>query len=82
MLPAMKYSTLFGKATRNVPKDEVTANAELLTRAGFAAPEPAARDDATLATVVWCGRRPGVRCVRVHEPAGAARAIQLVGTAA
>jgi len=35
MLPAMKYSTLFGKATRNVPKDEVTANAELLTRAGF-----------------------------------------------
>lgn len=31
----MKYSTLFGKTTRNVPKDEVTANAELLTRAGF-----------------------------------------------
>ncbi len=31
----MKYSTLFGKTTRNVPKDEVTANAELLTRAGY-----------------------------------------------
>jgi prolyl-tRNA synthetase len=31
----MKYSTLFGKTTRNIPKDEVTANAELLTRAGF-----------------------------------------------
>ena len=31
----MKYSTLFGKTTRNVPRDEVTANAELLTRAGF-----------------------------------------------
>lgn len=35
MLPVMKYSHLFGKTTRNVPKDEVTANAELLTRAGF-----------------------------------------------
>lgn len=31
----MKYSTLFGKTTRNGPKDEVTANADLLTRAGF-----------------------------------------------
>ena len=31
----MKYSAMFGKTTRNVPKDEVTANAELLTRAGF-----------------------------------------------
>lgn len=31
----MKYSTLFGKTTRNGPKDEVTANAHLLTRAGF-----------------------------------------------
>ena len=31
----MNYSALFGKTTRNVPKDEVTANAELLTRAGF-----------------------------------------------
>ena len=31
----MKYSQLFGKTTRNIPKDEVTANAELLTRAGF-----------------------------------------------
>ncbi len=34
-LVPMKYSTLFGKTTRNVPKDEVTANADLLTRAGF-----------------------------------------------
>lgn len=31
----MKYSQLFGKTTRNVPKDEVTANAELLVKAGF-----------------------------------------------
>ena len=31
----MKYSAMFGKTTRNVPKDEVTANADLLTRAGF-----------------------------------------------
>lgn len=31
----MKYSTLFGKTTRNGPKDEVTANADLLTRAGY-----------------------------------------------
>jgi prolyl-tRNA synthetase len=31
----MRYSTLFGKTTRNIPRDEVTANAELLTRAGF-----------------------------------------------
>lgn len=31
----MKYSGMFGKTTRNVPKDEVTANADLLTRAGF-----------------------------------------------
>lgn len=31
----MKYSHLFGKTTRNIPKDETTANAELLTRAGF-----------------------------------------------
>lgn len=31
----MKYSALFGKTTRNVPKDEVAANAILLTRAGF-----------------------------------------------
>jgi prolyl-tRNA synthetase len=31
----MKYSQLFGKTTRNVPKDEVTANAELLIRAGY-----------------------------------------------
>ena len=31
----MKYSTMFGKTTRNVPRDEVTANADLLTRAGF-----------------------------------------------
>ena len=31
----MKYSTLFGKTTRNIPKDEITANAELLTRAGY-----------------------------------------------
>lgn len=31
----MKYSQLFAKTTRNVPKDEVTANAELLVRAGF-----------------------------------------------
>ena len=31
----MKYAAMFGKTTRNVPKDEVTANAELLTRAGF-----------------------------------------------
>lgn len=34
MVP-MKYSSVFGKTTRNVPKDEVTVNAELLTRAGF-----------------------------------------------
>ena len=31
----MKYSQLFGKTTRNVPKDEIAANAILLTRAGF-----------------------------------------------
>jgi prolyl-tRNA synthetase len=31
----MKYSHLFGKTTRNVPKDEVSINAELLTKAGF-----------------------------------------------
>lgn len=31
----MKYSAMFGKTTRNVSKDEVTANADLLTRAGF-----------------------------------------------
>ncbi len=31
----MQYSQLFGKTTRNVPKDEVSANAELLTKAGF-----------------------------------------------
>ncbi|MCA9833690.1 MAG: hypothetical protein KC435_07085 [Thermomicrobiales bacterium] len=31
----MKYSEMFGKTTRNGPKDEVTANADLLTRAGF-----------------------------------------------
>lgn len=31
----MRYSRLFGKTTRNVPKDEITANAELLTKAGF-----------------------------------------------
>lgn len=31
----MRYSKLFGRTTRNVPKDEVTANAELLTRAGY-----------------------------------------------
>lgn len=31
----MKYSQLFGKTTRNVPKDEVAVNAQLLTKAGF-----------------------------------------------
>lgn len=31
----MKYSAMFGKTTRNGPKDEVTANADLLTRAGY-----------------------------------------------
>jgi prolyl-tRNA synthetase len=31
----VRYGALFGKTTRNVQKDEVTANAELLTRAGF-----------------------------------------------
>ena len=31
----MRYSSLFGKTTRTVPRDEVTANAELLTRAGY-----------------------------------------------
>jgi prolyl-tRNA synthetase len=31
----VRYANLFGKTTRNVQKDEVTANAELLTRAGF-----------------------------------------------
>lgn len=31
----MKYSGMFGKTTRNVAKDEVTANADLLTRGGF-----------------------------------------------
>ena len=35
IMPGMKYSHLFGKTTRNVPKDEVAANAELLTKAGF-----------------------------------------------
>lgn len=34
-LVPMKYSTLFGRTTRNLPRDEVAANAELLTRAGF-----------------------------------------------
>ncbi len=32
---SVRYTRLFGKTTRNVQKDEVTANAELLTRAGF-----------------------------------------------
>ncbi len=31
----MKYSQLFGKTTRNVPRDEVAINAQLLTKAGF-----------------------------------------------
>lgn len=31
----MKYSQAFAKTTRNTAKDEVTANADLLTRAGF-----------------------------------------------
>jgi prolyl-tRNA synthetase len=31
----VRYSALFGKTTRNVQRDEVTANANLLTRAGF-----------------------------------------------
>jgi prolyl-tRNA synthetase len=31
----MKYSQLFGKTTRNIPKDEVTVNAQLLYRAGY-----------------------------------------------
>jgi prolyl-tRNA synthetase len=31
----MRYSTLFGKTTRTIPRDEVTANAQLLTRAGY-----------------------------------------------
>lgn len=30
----MKYSSMFGKTTRNGPRDDVTANADLLTRAG------------------------------------------------
>lgn len=34
-MPIMKYSQLFGKTTRNVPRDEVAANAILLTKAGF-----------------------------------------------
>jgi prolyl-tRNA synthetase len=31
----MRYSALFGKTTRTIPQAEVTANAELLTRAGY-----------------------------------------------
>lgn len=31
----MKYSQLFGKTTRNIPRDEVAVNAQLLTKAGF-----------------------------------------------
>ena len=31
----MKYSKLFGKTIRDVPKDEVSTNAKLLIRAGF-----------------------------------------------
>lgn len=55
--------------------------AALLTRAGFPAPEPRDRDDATLATVVWCARR-AVRVVRVHDTLGAARAAQLASEVA
>jgi len=55
--------------------------AALLARAGFTAPDPLDRDDATLATVVWCARR-SVRVVRVHDTLGAARAAQLVSEVA
>ena len=34
-MPPMKYSQTFGKTTRNVSQDEVTINAQLLTKAGF-----------------------------------------------
>jgi dihydropteroate synthase len=40
-------------------------------------PEPAARDDATLATVVWAVDR-GARVVRVHDVAGSAQAVRLL----
>ena len=35
IITPMKYSQLFGHTTRNVPKDEVAVNAQLLTKAGY-----------------------------------------------
>ena len=31
----MRYSALFGKTTKNIPKDEVALNAKLLIQAGY-----------------------------------------------
>jgi dihydropteroate synthase len=50
----------------------------LLRDAEGAEPPPEARDDATLATIVWAVER-GARVVRVHDVRGAARAVRLVG---
>jgi len=43
--------------------------------------DPAARDDATLATVVWCLER-GATMVRVHDVRGAAQAAAVLGAMA
>jgi dihydropteroate synthase len=46
---------------------------------GVVADDRAARDDATLATTVWCFEE-GVALVRVHDVAGSRRAVELLET--
>ncbi len=54
-----------------------TSRKSFLGRLLGAADSPAARDDATLATTVWCFEQ-GAAVVRVHDVAGSRRAVELL----
>ncbi len=64
-------------ARTNVPMVVGTSRKSFLARLVADGESPDARDDATLATVVWCADH-GARVVRVHNARAAARALRLL----